>query len=800
MPKRKKTSKSRKSRSKPAGSKSASRSKPAKKRTPPKSRAKRAHKSAKKKSVKIRFQSVKSRLSSVKIRPKSVRTRFQSVQSFFQFVHSKFSRTKTLKITLGTVILFLIALYFFKDLPLPTKLTSYSFPASTQIFSRDGQLLYEIYADKNRVPVALEDLPDYVKWATIASEDKDFYSHHGFAFRGIIRAAFNTLFRRSLQGGSTITQQLVKNALLTPDRTLKRKVREAVLAFTTEVIYTKDQILEMYLNQVPYGGTAWGIQAAAQTYFDKNAKNLSLAEAALLAGLPASPTRFSPFGAHPELAKSRQERVLTAMVEEGYLPAKEAEEAKNRELEYAPAAIEIRAPHFALWVKELLVEKYGERLVEQGGLKVYTTLDLAFQEETQKIIAGQVEAVESRQVSNGAALVTNPKTGEILAMIGSRDYFDNKHDGKVNVTIRPRQPGSSIKPLNYALGIEKKTITPATTLNDMPTCFTVAGQKPYCPVNYDGRYRGPIQVRFALGGSVNIPAVKVLALNGVADFINFARSMGITTWEDPSRYGLSLTLGGGEVKMIDMATAFGVFANLGVRQDIYGIERIVDNTGKEIFAKKEDEGPRVLSIETAYLISHILLDNNARAGTFGSFSDLVISGHPEVSVKTGTTNDFRDAWTIGYNPSRLVAVWMGNNDNSQMRYGTAGAVAAAPAWNEIMSFVLQDREEEWPPQPEGIVGAQVCTSFSQSSEDGTSCPTRFEYFLKDTVPEAPAIEKRFMEIDKSTGLMATDATPPENREMREFAVVLDALGTPFCLGCPEGAPSTIVRYPLSETQ
>jgi len=703
---------------------------------------------------------------------------------------------KWLVIVVFLFLCFSVFLFIFKDLPLPTRLASYPFPASTLILDRQGELLYEIYTEKNRIPVKLEELPEYIKWAAVASEDKDFYRHRGFSFRGIARAAYNIIFRRTLQGGSTITQQLVKNALLSPERTIRRKIREAILALTTEIIYSKDQILEMYLNQVPYGGTAWGIEAAAQTYFAKHAKDLTLPETALLAGLPAAPTRFSPFGAHPELAKGRQERVLEAMLRDGYITEEEMKEAAEEELKFSPATTGIKAPHFSLWVKELLVEQYGERLVEQRGLKVTTTLDLELQNFAQEAVATQVAKLKNRKVTNGAALVTNPKTGEILAMVGSHDYFDQEHGGNVNVTLRPRQPGSAIKPLNYALAFEKKIVTPVTLINDIPSCFVVTGQPLYCPVNYDGSFRGPMQARFALGNSINVAAVKVLALNGVEDFITKATEMGITTWEDPAQYGLSLTLGGGEVKMYDMATAFSAFANLGIRQDLYAIQKVEDLSGKVIYEREEIEGPRVLPMEVAYLVSHILLDNNARAGAFGAGSYLVVRNHPEVSVKTGTTNDHRDAWTIGFTPSRLAAVWVGNNDNTPMAYGTAGAIGAAPTWNQIISRALKDEDEKWPLKPEGVVGRHACSLSGKASNPESPCETRFEYFLEGTIPSETESLKAMIEIDKTTGQIATDKTPPENRELQEHLIVYDLLYTPYCLDCTPPTERVIIRFPL----
>lgn len=703
------------------------------------------------------------------------------------------------RLFVSVLVVFLIAfIYIFKDLPSPTRLSSYPYPASTLIFDRQGKLLYEIYAEKNRIPIKLADLPDHIKWATIASEDKDFYHHHGFDFKGMLRAIYNTIFRRSLQGGSTLTQQLVKNALLTPQRTLRRKIREALLTFGTEIIYSKDEILQMYLNQAPYGGTAWGIEAASQTYFGKRARDLNLAEAALLVGLPASPTRFSPFGAHPELAKQRQQRVLKRMVENGYINQQELDQALEEELNFAPAAIGIKAPHFVLYVKELLVEKYGQAAVEQGGLKVTTTLDLDWQDFAQQTVASEVAELKKLKVTNGAVLVTNPPTGEILAMVGSKDYFDQEIDGNVNVTIRPRQPGSAIKPINYALALEKKLITPATVLNDIPTCFRVAGQPLYCPVNYDGRFHGPVQARFALGSSYNLPAVKVLALNGLENFIEKATEMGITTFKDPSQYGLSLTLGGGEVTMYDMAQAFSSFANLGIRQDLWAIKKVEGKNGKILYEHPEQEGPRVLPMEVAYLINHILLDNNARSAAFGSRSLLVVKNHPEVSVKTGTTNDLRDNWTIGWTPSALVVTWVGNNDNSPMSWVASGITGASPIWNKIMSYALEEKEEQWPLKPEGIVGSHVCALSGKKSHPETPCQTRFEYFLSDNIPGEVENLKQFVEIDKTTSQLATYKTPPENKELQERQIIIDPLGIRYCLDCAFPTEASIITPSQSQ--
>ncbi|MCD6225654.1 PBP1A family penicillin-binding protein [bacterium] len=679
------------------------------------------------------------------------------------------------------------------SLPSPKKLTTFPYPASTLIMDRHGKVLYEIYAEKNRIPVKLEQIPPYLRQATLAIEDKNFYHHHGFDFRGIFRAFYHIVVHHQLQGGSTITQQLVKNALLTPERTLKRKIKEAFLTIATEIIYSKDQILEMYFNQTPYGGTAWGVQAAAKTYFGKDVSELTLAEAALLAGLPAAPTRYSPF-IHPDLAKKRQELVLDKMVENGFISPQDAQKAKEEKLHFVSPQTKILAPHFVFYVKEKLVEKYGQARVETGGLRVKTTLDWDLQQFAQATVATEIAKLKKYHVTNGAALVTNPKTGEILAMVGSKDYFAEDIDGKFNVTTALRQPGSAIKPINYADGLLHRRVTLATVFNDLPTCFIVGGQpKAYCPRNYDGRFRGPVQLRFALGNSLNIPAVKMLAINGLDSFIQTAQKMGIETFTNPQRYGLSLTLGGGEVRMTQMATAFGVFANMGIRRDLTAILEVKDKDGRVLEKKDFSTGKRVLPPEVAYLINHTLLDNNARSAVFGPHSWLVVKNHPEVSVKTGTTNDKRDNWTIGYNPDILVAVWVGNNDNSPMSAVASGTTGASPIWNKIISFALKDKPQKWPPKPQGIVGKTICneTGFLPPPE---GCSLRFEYFIKGTEPTQAVPLRRNILIDKDTNQPVQPGEKKENTEWQSHLAVVDLLGTVSCLDCPsseEKSPAKI---------
>jgi len=708
--------------------------------------------------------------------------------------------------------LIIITVWLFWGIPLPTRLSSEKIPVSTKLFDRSGKLIYEIYSNQRRSPVKLKELPQYVIDATISIEDKDFYKHYGFSLTGMLRAAYKIAFKGKLEGGSTLTQQLVKNSLLNPERTIRRKIREFVLSMAVESIYTKDQILEMYLNQIPYGSTAYGIESASELYFNKSAKDLNLAEAALLAGLPQAPTKFSPFGAHPEYAKGRQSTVLRRMVEDNKISKEEADKAIEEELYYAKVS-PTKAPHFALWVKEQLVEKYGEKIVEQGGLRVMTTLDLDLQEFAQEVVATEVGKLKKQNVGNGALIATRPKTGEILAMVGSKDYFAEDEDGKVNVILAKRQPGSSIKPLNYALALRDGKITAATALADVPTCFNVVGQPLYCPVNYDYSFHGLVQTRFALGNSYNIPAVRVLTLNTVENLVTFAKKMGITTWSDPSNYGLSLTLGGGEVRPYEMAIAFGVFANQGIKQPLISILKIEDWKGKVYEEIKPNEielsGERVLSPEVSFLISHILYDNNARSQAFGTNSFLVVKGHPEVSVKTGTTNNRRDNWTVGFTPLGVIVTWVGNNDNSSMTGAVSGVSGASPIWNKVMKQLLDgaekgkyDENEEghaWPLQPEGVIGKTICavTGLLPSGDEGNpGCPTRFEYFLKEYLPEKTIGERADIPVFRDTGQLANKDALPEQIEMQNHAVYYDPLGTLYCLDCAVATVSATVKYPL----
>lgn len=748
--------------------------------------------------------------------------------SFTSFLE-RIKRDRLLQIALTLIILafFAVLIYLYKQLPSPSNLTSSeNFPVSTQVFDRNGKLLYEIYGNENRIPIKVNELPKYVLQATVAIEDKGFYSHHGLDIRGLLRASINNFSGGNTQGGSTITQQLVKNALLSNEKTLQRKIKEAILAMMTEIIYSKEEIIEMYLNYISYGGTAVGIEAAANKYFDKSAKDLSLAEASLLAGLPQSPTIYSPFGSNPERSKNRQKEVLRRMVEDKYITNAEAASAESEVLNFAIKRDDIKAPHFVFYIKDLLYEKYGEKMVETGGLRVKTTLDLDLQETAQASLSSELTKLASLKVGNGAAIVTKPNTGEILAMIGSKDYFNSEADGQVNVVLSLRQPGSSIKPLMYATAFAEKTLNPGSMLLDVPTCFKVNGQKEYCPKNYNGGFSGPVTIRQSLGNSLNIPAVKALATIGVKKFMDQAKAMGINTWTDPANYGLSLTLGGGEVKMIELAEAFGVLANQGVKVPLNGILEISNYKG-EVLEKYDEESTktdlaylneneltteqgqlkRVMERAPAYLISHILQDNNARLAAFGSNSELVIK-NKIVSAKTGTTNDLRDNWTIGYTPEFLTIVWVGNNNSKSMSYLASGITGAAPIWHDIMQSVLQNQETIWPERPADVKMGNVCltgmpaknglgkmmiagdndeTSIGVVNSDTdpvASCESKGqELYWESSKPSYSGVFRKEYWIRAETGLPPKEGEEASDLKLEEHGFYYDPLTKLYCGDC-----------------
>lgn len=634
--------------------------------------------------------------------------------------------------------------YYFilRDLPSPTLLSTNLPALSTKIYDRHGILLYQIYRDENRSLVKLSDLPPHLIYATIAGEDKDFYHHRGISLKGIARAlmlninnCFFTNENCSLQGGSTITQQLIKNSLLTSEKTYTRKLKEIVLAFLTESNYSKEEILEYYFNYVPYGGVAFGIEEAARTFFGKSAKDLNLEESALLAGLPVAPTTLSPFGPTPFLAKNRQAQILDSMVEEGYISDNTALVAKSTPLVFRPQRGSILAPHFVMYIKDLLVKELGEDLVNRGGLEVVTTLDLEVQQILETEISTELAKLASLHVGNAAGLITNPATGEILAMAGSSDFFDEGSDGQVNVVLQPRQPGSSIKPITYALAF-MRGLTPNSLIEDSPVCFRSTGSPDYCPQNYDGRFHGTITLRTALASSYNVPATKLLNGLGLDAMISLAKNLGITTWNDPTRFGLSLTLGGGEVTMLDMAQVYGTFANNGTRVPLTGIISLKNNLGQDLNFSRSDPIPNVLPSSVSYQISSILSDPLARAPAFGINSILRVPGF-EVAVKTGTTNNLRDNWTIGYTPNLLVATWVGNNDNSPMSSVASGITGASPIWSKTFRQLLASSSPTAFSPGNDMIAVSLCPATGRVfCRDTCHTQPKIEYFVPGTEPQS----------------------------------------------------------------
>ena len=668
------------------------------------------------------------------------------------------------------VIFLLLVIYYLKDLPTPGRLQKRISVESTKIFDRNGQLLYTIYGEENRIILSKDEIPKIIKEGTIVVEDKNFYRHFGLDFRGILRAAIHDLFHlgRGLQGGSTLTQQFVKNTLIaSPKRTLSRKIKEAILAMEVELFYSKDAILTMYLNQIPYGSNAYGIEAAARTYFNKHAKDLSLAEAAVLIALPKAPTYYSPYGTHTDELFARKNYVLDKMAEQGYITKAQAEAAKKEKLHFVPRRESILAPHFVMYVRELLTSKYGERLVSTGGLKVTTTLDLNQQKLAEEVINKWGPLNEKRAGAKNAALIAlDPKTGQILAMVGSRDYFNPAIDGNVNVTTAKRQPGSAFKPIVYATAFQDEW-APASVLFDLETDFGGG----YIPKNYDGKTRGPVTIRTALSNSLNIPAVKMLALVGIDRVLNQARNFGITTLNrGKEAYGLSLVLGSGEVKLLELANAYAVFANEGYYHPPTAILKVEDQKGQVIEQWQPDQGREVIEPEIAYEISSILSDNNARAPVFGTRSWLYIPGKT-VAAKTGTTTAYRDAWTLGYTPSLVTGVWVGNNDNSPMsNYRGAGAMVAAPIFHDFMTAALAKKPNEEFPRPSSIKEIEVDALTGKLPIPGG--PTRRDIFAPWQIPKERAFAKTIVKIDKICGdKLATDLTPPEYVEERIYRVI-----------------------------
>ncbi len=608
---------------------------------------------------------------------------------------------KVLWIFLAVFFIFLfLFVYYIKDLPRPEDFLERPFIQSTKIYDRTGQtLLYEIYGEEKRKVVSLKEMPEYLKEAVIVTEDRDFYHHIGIDLKGIFRSVlFNLKIMKATYGGSTIPQQLIRSSFLTRQKTIGRKIREIVLAMELDRRYSKDQILEWYLNQIPFGSNAYGVEAASQTFFKKPVSEISLAEAATLTALIQSPSSLSPYGENREKLLLRKDYILEQMVKEKYITQEELEKTKKEEVVFARILQPIKAPHFVLYVKDYLEKKYGEDFLKEKGLKVYTTLDWELQESAEKVVEDRAKINEKYHAFNASLVSIDPKSGEILAMVGSKNYFADPYpedctpgkdclfDPEFNVAVQGlRQPGSAFKPFVYSTAF-KKGFDDKTVVVDEETNFGVWGGETFTPRNYDGKFRGPVTLREALAQSLNVPSVKVLnSLAGLEDSIKTAQDMGITTLDKPSSfYGLALVLGGGEVKLLDMVSAYGVFATNGLRISPSFILKIEDSEGN-IIEENNKTQIRVLEANITDLINSILSDNEARAPIFGSRSYMYFDNY-QVAAKTGTTQNAKDGWIIGYTPSLVTGVWVGNNNNAPMQL--VGATSAGPIWKSFMDKVL----------------------------------------------------------------------------------------------------------------
>ncbi len=621
---------------------------------------------------------------------------------------------------------------------------------STKIYDRTGTiLLYDLNQNVKRTEVPLENISKNIQKASIAIEDADFYSHNGIRFSSIIRSVFANFLSGSFsQGGSTITQQVVKNSLLTKEKTITRKVKEAVLALKLEKTLTKDQILARYLNESPYGGTIYGVEEATQSFFGKPSKDVTLAESAYIAALPQAPSYFSPYGSHRDELDLRKNLVLKRMLDNKFITKLEYDSAKEEQVTFrAAVSTGIKAPHFVMFIKQYLETKYGEKMLQEGGIKVTTTLNYDIQKKAEEGVKEfALQNAKKFNASNAATVAIDPKTGQILMMVGSRDYFDKVIEGNYNVAINKRQPGSSFKPIVYATAFAKG-FTPQTVLFDLKTQFstscdpanTTSSGGCYSPNNYDSRFRGPMSMKNALAQSINIPAVKALYLAGPDNVLETAKNMGITGLKQYSQYGFSMALGSAEVSLLDLTGAYSVFADEGIKNPTTGILKIEDREGNIIEEFKE-QPTQVLSAGVADTISDILSDNDARAPSFGANSKLKVTGRT-VAVKTGTTNDYKDAWTIGYTPQIVIGTWAGNNNNKPMDKSVAGLIIA-PLWNSLITDVLKNIPDEPFPAPPAVATStrSILRGFWQGGTTYT--------------------------IDKTTGLLAGAYTPDSSKEER----------------------------------
>jgi 1A family penicillin-binding protein len=610
--------------------------------------------------------------------------------SLFYFIKEIFWGIFNVFFMIGVGALIAFFLIYKYQAPGVNDLSNFSPHETSIIYDRTGtQKLYEIHGEENRKVLAHKQISENVRAATLAAEDKDFYHHFGIDIFSIFRAIKTDFEEKNIsQGGSTITQQLARNVYLTSEKTIRRKVMEIIIAIKIERNFTKDQIMDMYLNEVPYGSNAYGIQSAAEVFFGKKAEDLALDEAVFLAALPKAPTYYSPYGNHTDKLNKRYKNILKKVESLNLASHGEIETAKESNIlaKVMPFRELIAAPHFVFYTIEKLEEKYGREFLEQGGLKIVTTLDYGLQEIAEQVVRGGALRNQSFGASNASLIAINPKNGDILAMVGSRDYFDDANDGQVNVSIQPRQPGSSFKPIVYAAAFEKG-FQPETLIADAPTDFGPdGGGQDYVPRNYDGKFHGILPMRKTLAMSLNVPAIKTLNMVGIDNAIDMAHRLGITTINDRKRYGLSLAIGGAEVRPIDLTAAFSVFANEGKKYMPHPVKEILSKNEKDYFIENQ-LGEQVIDPEVARKINSILSDNEARKTIFGPASPLYIPGR-NVAAKTGTTQEFRDAWTVGYTPDIAVGVWAGNNDARPMKSGSDGVFVAAPIWRSFMDKVL----------------------------------------------------------------------------------------------------------------
>jgi len=678
---------------------------------------------------------------------------------------------------IGAILIFSYLIYLESTLPDPESIAVRRVKESTKIFDKTGEtLLYDIYDEEKRTIIPWQQIPETVRQATLAAEDSNFYNHKGFDIRGIVRAFVRNLQNAEIsEGGSTITQQLVKKALLGDQRTFSRKIRELMLAIEIERRFSKDEILWMYLNQIPYGGNAYGIESASQSYFGKHASELSLAESALLAALPKSPSYLSPYGTHTDQLYARKDFIIRRMNELGYVDEQAAQEATAAQLTFRPRSVSISAPHFVIMAKEYLEKRFGEEMVEGGGFKIITTLDAKLQSTAEELVTRYADInTKNYRASNAALVAIDPKTGDVLALVGSKDYFDVAAEGNFNVATANRQPGSAFKPFAYATAFEKG-YPDTTVLFDVKTEFNPLcaatgtqvrdrfGAQCYHPQNYDGRNRGPISMRDSLQQSINLTSVKTLYLAGINDTVALAKKMGITTL-DNTESGLSLVLGGAEVKLIDLVSAYGVFANDGLRNPWSIIQRIELADGT-IIEEKQTRPTRALESQTARLMANIMSDNNARAPVFGFNSPLYIPGR-QVAAKTGTTQNNRDAWVVGYTPSVAVGVWTGNNNNTPMTQAGAGISASGPLWKAFILKALEGTPAESFIQPEPVSSDKIILNGSYFDPNGGGPHTILYYVDRSDplgpYPSNPARDSQFSNWEASVRANLQPQPSPES--------------------------------------